>query len=55
MILRLTEGSLAPAECAEKESGACEREDDCVTLDSLEKAKRCDQRRRRSRDAGRFA
>ena len=32
MILRLTEGSLAPVECAEKESGACEREDDCVTL-----------------------
>ena len=31
-ILRLTEGSLAPLECAEKESGACEREDDCVTL-----------------------
>ena len=31
-ILRLTEGSLAPVECAEKESGACEREDDCVTL-----------------------
>ena len=32
MILRLTEGSLAPVECAEKESGVCEREDDCVTL-----------------------
>ena len=31
-ILRLTEGSLATVECAEKESGACEREDDCVTL-----------------------
>ena len=31
MILRLTEGSLTPVECAEAEPGACSREDTCVT------------------------
>ena len=31
MILRLTEGSLTPVECAETEPGACSREDTCVT------------------------
>ncbi len=32
MILRLTEGSLAPVECVENVSGSCDREDECVTL-----------------------
>ena len=31
MILRLTEGSLTPVECAEAEPGACSRENTCVT------------------------
>lgn len=31
MILRLTEGSLAPVECVELEAAHCEREDGCVT------------------------
>lgn len=31
MILRLTEGSLAPVGCAETEGAGCEREDGCVT------------------------
>lgn len=31
MILRLTEGSLAPVECAEQEFAGCSRENDCVT------------------------
>lgn len=31
MILRLTEGSLTPVECAEAKPGACSREDTCVT------------------------
>ncbi|MDD6208304.1 MAG: Rrf2 family transcriptional regulator [Clostridiales bacterium] len=32
MILRLTEGSLAPVACLEDEVNQCERQDDCVTL-----------------------
>lgn len=32
MILRLTEGSLAPVPCLEDESNMCERQDMCVTL-----------------------
>ncbi len=32
MILRLTEGSLAPVECLDSEQGGCERSDDCVTI-----------------------
>lgn len=32
MILRLTEGSLAPVACLEDEVNACERQEDCVTL-----------------------
>lgn len=31
MILRLTEGSLAPVECVEYEQSGCERENNCVT------------------------
>ncbi len=31
MILRLTEGSLAPVECAECDAPACSRQEDCVT------------------------
>ena len=31
MILRLTEGSLTPVDCAEAEPGTCSREDTCVT------------------------
>lgn len=31
MILRLTEGSLAPVECVEENGSACQAEDDCVT------------------------
>lgn len=31
MILRLTEGSLAPVECVEYEQSGCERENGCVT------------------------
>lgn len=32
MILRLTEGSLAPVECLDSEVGGCEKSDDCVTV-----------------------
>mgnify|MGYP001026914136 CR=1 FL=1 len=32
MILRLTEGSLAPVACLEDEVNACERQESCVTL-----------------------
>lgn len=32
MILRLTEGSLAPVECLDAELGSCEKSDDCVTI-----------------------
>lgn len=32
MILRLTEGSLAPVACLEDEVNQCERQNDCVTL-----------------------
>ena len=32
MILRLTEGSLAPVECLDSEIGSCEKSDDCVTV-----------------------
>ncbi|MDO4274179.1 MAG: Rrf2 family transcriptional regulator [Eubacteriales bacterium] len=31
MILRLTEGSLAPVECVEDDAPACSRENECVT------------------------
>lgn len=31
MILRLTEGSLAPVSCAEADAAECERQGDCVT------------------------
>lgn len=31
MILRLTEGSLAPVACVEEEDADCERKGDCVT------------------------
>ena len=31
MILRLTEGSLCPVDCAAEENGSCDREDPCVT------------------------
>lgn len=31
MILRLTEGSLAPVDCLDKDSGECERSSYCVT------------------------
>lgn len=33
MILRLTEGSLAPVACLEEEENQCERAGHCVTLD----------------------
>lgn len=32
MILRLTEGSLAPVECLDTETGSCDKSNDCVTL-----------------------
>lgn len=32
MILRLTEGSLAPVACLETEDNLCERADECPTL-----------------------
>ena len=32
MILRATEGSLAPVECAELENGSCDRMSGCVTV-----------------------
>lgn len=31
MILRLTEGSFCPVDCAAEENGSCDREDTCVT------------------------
>lgn len=31
MILRLTEGSMAPVDCLEYEEGGCPRQEDCVT------------------------
>ena len=31
MILRLTEGSLAPVECVENTAAPCDRDEDCVT------------------------
>lgn len=37
MILRLTEGSLAPVACLEDETNACARQGDCVTLMLWEK------------------
>lgn len=37
MILRLTEGSLAPVACLEDEKNECPRQDDCVTLILWEK------------------
>ncbi|MCR5793339.1 MAG: Rrf2 family transcriptional regulator [Lachnospiraceae bacterium] len=33
MILRVTEGSLAPVSCLEFEDNTCERRDECVTLE----------------------
>lgn len=33
MILRLTEGSLAPVACLEDEENTCTRQDDCATLE----------------------
>lgn len=33
MILRLTEGSLAPVACLEEEENTCTRQDDCATLE----------------------
>lgn len=33
MILRLTEGSLAPVDCVEDDFGECERHNNCVTRD----------------------
>lgn len=32
MILRLTEGSLAPVTCLEKDENSCSRSEECVTL-----------------------
>lgn len=32
MILRLTEGSLAPVECLDTETGSCDKSNDCITL-----------------------
>lgn len=37
MILRLTEGSLAPVECLEYEQNDCPRKENCVTLKLWEK------------------
>lgn len=37
MILRLTEGSLAPVECLDETTGGCEKSADCVTLLVYEK------------------
>ncbi len=37
MILRLTEGSLAPVECLEYEKNTCKRKDICVTVKVWEK------------------
>ena len=33
MILRLTEGSLAPVACLEDEENQCSRADDCITIE----------------------
>ena len=32
MILRLTEGSLAPVSCLDDEVNMCDRQEECVTL-----------------------
>lgn len=40
MILRLTEGSLAPVECLEFEENTCSRKNECVTLKVWEKIDR---------------
>lgn len=40
MILRLTEGSLAPVECLEFEENTCPRKNECVTLKVWEKIDR---------------
>lgn len=37
MILRLTEGSLAPVACLEDDVNTCERCDDCITLELWKK------------------
>ena len=37
MILRLTEGSMAPVECLEFEENTCPRKESCVTLKVWEK------------------
>ena len=37
MILRLTEGSMAPVECLEYDTNICHRQDKCVTLILWEK------------------
>ena len=37
MILRLTEGSLAPVSCLETEENTCPRANDCMTLGVWEK------------------
>jgi Rrf2 family protein len=37
MILRLTEGSLAPVACLDDDVNECNRKDDCVTLQLWEK------------------
>lgn len=39
MILRLTEGSLAPVTCLEDEENQCSRCEECVTLDVYEQIK----------------
>jgi len=39
MILRLTEGSLAPVSCLEDEENQCPRCEECVTLEVWEKLK----------------
>lgn len=33
MILKLTEGSLAPVSCVEEDTGCCEREEGCATVE----------------------
>ena len=39
MILRLTEGSLAPVACLESDVNTCDRSENCVTLRVWEKLK----------------
>lgn len=39
-IMRLTEGSLAPVSCVDRESGFCERADSCLTLPMWKKLDR---------------